>query len=147
MSTAENPHAGQGMVVLDIGGDIGALVVTTPPDMDGREIEICPAGHRGGPPDDGAGWWQGDWHSAHHHESHDHGSGPPDAPASHDHVHGPAWPHVGVLRRPGPTETYAAVYPGLRAGRYELWLRPDEPTALTAEVLPAEVTTVSWPAR
>ena len=27
---AENPHAGQGSVLLDIGGDIGALVVTMP---------------------------------------------------------------------------------------------------------------------
>jgi len=28
--TVENPHAGQGSVVLDIGGDVGALVVTMP---------------------------------------------------------------------------------------------------------------------
>ena len=30
MATAENPHAGQGPVLLDIGGDIGALVVSMP---------------------------------------------------------------------------------------------------------------------
>ena len=38
--THENPHAGQGAVVLDIGGDIGALVVTMPESMLGQEIEV-----------------------------------------------------------------------------------------------------------
>ena len=38
--TVENPHAGQGSVVLDIGGDIGALVVTMPPELEGVEVEI-----------------------------------------------------------------------------------------------------------
>ena len=36
----ENPHAGQGSVVLDIGGDVGALVVTMPRELDGVEVEI-----------------------------------------------------------------------------------------------------------
>ncbi|MEP9365686.1 hypothetical protein ABLE68_22145 [Nocardioides sp. CN2-186] len=39
----ENPHAGQGSVLLDIGGDIGALVVMTPEWMLGHEVEIAPA--------------------------------------------------------------------------------------------------------
>ena len=30
MNGAENPYAGQGAVLLDIGGDIGALVVEMP---------------------------------------------------------------------------------------------------------------------
>jgi hypothetical protein len=38
--TVENPPAGQGSVVLDIGGDIGALVVTMPPELEGVEVEI-----------------------------------------------------------------------------------------------------------
>jgi hypothetical protein len=47
----ENPHAGQGSVLLDIGGDVGALVVTMPASMLGEEIEVVtphgPAGqHR-----------------------------------------------------------------------------------------------------
>ena len=43
MSTAtENPFAGQGSVLLDIGGDVGALVVAMPPGMDGVEVEIRP---------------------------------------------------------------------------------------------------------
>jgi len=36
----ENPHAGQGSVLLDIGGDVGALVVTMPSSMLGAEIEV-----------------------------------------------------------------------------------------------------------
>ena len=46
---AENPHAGQGSVLLDIGGDVGALVVTMPASMLGHEVEVIsgsePAGH------------------------------------------------------------------------------------------------------
>lgn len=38
---AENPYAGQGPVVLDIGDDVGALVVRMPPAMEGLEIEIA----------------------------------------------------------------------------------------------------------
>jgi hypothetical protein len=47
----ENPHAGQGSVLLDIGGDVGALVVTMPGTMLGEEVELVtrhdpPAHHR-----------------------------------------------------------------------------------------------------
>ena len=42
--SAENPHAGQGSVLLDIGGDVGALVVTMPAEMEGVEVEIRPVG-------------------------------------------------------------------------------------------------------
>jgi hypothetical protein len=31
-------------VVLDIGGEFGALVLYTPPDLRGREVEIAPVG-------------------------------------------------------------------------------------------------------
>jgi hypothetical protein len=37
-----NVHAGQGAILLDIGGDVGALVVTVPAALDGHEIEIRP---------------------------------------------------------------------------------------------------------
>lgn len=37
-----NRHAGQGPVVLDIGGDIGALVIMAPGELAGREIEARP---------------------------------------------------------------------------------------------------------
>ena len=39
-SHEDNSHAGQGMVVLDIGGDVGALVVTMPESMLGEEVEV-----------------------------------------------------------------------------------------------------------
>jgi hypothetical protein len=42
----ENPHAGQGSVLLDIGGDIGALIVTMPAEMLGEEVEVV-TGHEG----------------------------------------------------------------------------------------------------
>ncbi len=38
--------SGPGTVVMDVGGDIGALILYTPAAMDGREIEIS----RDGPP-------------------------------------------------------------------------------------------------
>jgi hypothetical protein len=41
--THENPWAGQGAVLLDIGGDVGALVVHMPECLVGTEVEICPA--------------------------------------------------------------------------------------------------------
>ena len=44
MHNLENPFAGQGPVLLDIGGDIGALVVAMPADTEGLEVEIRPAG-------------------------------------------------------------------------------------------------------
>jgi hypothetical protein len=130
----ENPHAGQGAVVLDIGGDVGALVVAAPAELAGAEIEICPAGVRGQRPDEGAGWWTGQWRHVHHH-----GAG------GHVH-HAAAWPHVGVVARPTPSgPQHSAVFPGLRAGRYELWVRPDHPTALAVDVRGGEVAVVDWP--
>jgi hypothetical protein len=40
----EHHHAGQGAVLLDIGGDVGALVVHMPAELIGVEVEICPLG-------------------------------------------------------------------------------------------------------
>ena len=40
----ENPFAGQGPVLLDIGGSHGALVVTMPSHTNGLEVEVRPAG-------------------------------------------------------------------------------------------------------
>jgi hypothetical protein len=39
----ENPFAGQGSVLLDIGEDIGAVVVEMPARLEGVEVEIRPA--------------------------------------------------------------------------------------------------------
>jgi hypothetical protein len=38
----DNSHAGNGPVVLDIGGDIGALIVMMPAALAGVEVEACP---------------------------------------------------------------------------------------------------------
>ena len=38
--------SGPGTVVMDVGGDIGALILYTPAAMDGREIEISRDGQR-----------------------------------------------------------------------------------------------------
>lgn len=46
-SHAENPWAGQGAVLLDIGDEVGALVVEMPPSMVGEEVEVRRVG---GPP-------------------------------------------------------------------------------------------------
>ena len=40
--------SGPGTVVMDLGGDIGALILYTPAYMDGREIEISRDGDAGG---------------------------------------------------------------------------------------------------
>jgi hypothetical protein len=130
VTVAENPTAGQGAVVLDIGDDVGALVVSMPAELVGAEVEICPLGRRDSTPDEGGVWWQGQWRGhghAHHH-------------------HGPAWPHVAVIARSTPGGVgHAAVFPGLRADRYELWRRPDGPTALVVEIAGGEVSTAGWP--
>lgn len=42
MSGQENPYAGQGAVLLDIGGPVGALVVAMPDELVGLEIEARP---------------------------------------------------------------------------------------------------------
>lgn len=38
------PPSGDGTVVLEIGGEVGALVVHTPPELDGHEIDLFPIG-------------------------------------------------------------------------------------------------------
>ena len=97
---AENPYAGQGSVLLDIGGDVGAVILHLPAAWEGDEVEY----RRLGEPD------------AHHHEHlHD---------QDHDHDHGHR-PHVAVVGRPaGDRIAYSAVFPELVAGRYVLSL-PD----------------------
>ena len=113
---SENPYAGQGSVLLDIGGDVGALVVEAPASTLGTEVEIRLAG-------------------AH---SHDHGHG-------HDHDHGHL-PHVAVVNRPaGGTLVPSLVYPELVEGTYELCLKGTDDVVLTVEVTGGAVTTATWP--
>jgi len=42
MAESQLPPSWGGSVVLDIGGDVGALLLRTPPTMEGREIDLTP---------------------------------------------------------------------------------------------------------
>jgi hypothetical protein len=113
----ENPHAGQGSVLLDIGGDVGALVISMPPAMVGVEIEIAPVGG-----------------------SHEHGHG-----HGHGHEHGHR-PHVAVVDRP-VTDGHqpSLVFPDLVEGSYELFDKGQDTVLLTAEIIGGQVTFLEWP--
>jgi len=113
----ENPFAGQGSVLLDIGGDVGAVVVEMPVEMEGVEVEIRP--------DDGG---------VHDHD-HDHGEG------SHSHH-----PHVAVVNRPVEGgQLPALVFPEVREGRYGLYLKETDVRRLTLTVAGGRVTSAEWP--
>lgn len=129
---AENPHAGQGSVLLDIGDDVGALVVTMPEHTVGLEVEIRPVGTTGAypshmhshDPEDGAG----------RHHTHDH---------DHDHL-----VHVAVVPRPVADATVPSlVYPELVTGTYDVFEKghPDS-VVLTVVVEGGRVTLADWPA-
>lgn len=129
MGALENPFAGQGSVLLDIGGDVGALVVTMPASMEGEEIEIVPEGELG----------HQHTHSHDHAHGHDHGH-------AHDHTHGHR-PHVAVVNRPVQGDQVPSlVFPELVEGRYVLVPKGTDDVQLTVEVTGGEVSTASWPA-
>jgi hypothetical protein len=135
----DNSHAGQGAVLLDIGGDVGALILRMPRRLLGVEIEARPIDLR--KRSDG---------SHHHVDGHDH-------PHTHPHAHGDGaghdgahhhLPHVAVIERPlaGSNQTYpTAVFSELLHGRYELYERPAGAVTLTVDVQGGEVTEVRWP--
>lgn len=130
MVSTENPQAGHGPVVLDIGGDIGALIVSMPAWMEDLEVEIVPTGTD----------------SRH---SPVHANDPGHHPAGlhpHPHTVG-APPHVAVVPRPAPdgSTIHSLVYPELHAGRYDLYVRPDGVVQLTATVVGGEITQTTWP--
>jgi|SRR5579875_94100 len=77
-------------LVLEIGGDVGALIVYTGPGCDGRQLDLTPSG----------------------------------SPRSH-HLH-------NVVRRrttPAGEVVFAAVFPQVLQGRYDLWGDGDSPVA------------------
>ena len=115
----ENAWAGQGAVLLDIGGDVGALVVAMPRELVGVEVEIRPL--------DGQA------------RAHVHGDG-----HAHDHAH---LAHVAAVARPvGDGYQPSLVFGELEAGGYELFEKgcPDR-VALRVDVTGGEVTSESWP--
>ena len=91
-----------GPVVLDVGDDVGALVLHTTFDQVGAEIEISPVGEP-------------------------------------DRRH-----HVAVHPRYlGGTQIYAAVYPDLIDGVYQLWSMTGEP-AQTIRIHGGHITEARW---
>ncbi|MEO8829051.1 hypothetical protein [Lapillicoccus sp.] len=121
---AENPHAGQGAVMLDIGGDVGAIVIHLDASWEGAEIEI---------------------------EALDGSTVPalPEHAHTHEHEHGhPHRPHVAVVGRPaGQAVIYSAVFPELTQGRYALGQagQPARLRAVEVEVTGGQVTELVWP--
>jgi hypothetical protein len=114
----ENPFAGRGAVLLDIGDDIGALVVTMPAGLAGVEVEIRPVA---GP-------------DLHHHHPHD---------QHHGHSH---HPHVAVVDRPVENgRVPSLVFPELAEGRYELHVKETYDVHLTVDIRGGEVTNADWP--
>ena len=129
-ASAENPCAGQGAVMLDIGGDVGALVVIMPPELEGFEVEIQPAGTGDKPVVRRPGHEPASDH--HHHHGHGH---------AHAHHH----PHVAVVNRPAGEGTIASlVYPEVVAGDYELVPKDGGPVRLRVHVDGGAVTTAEW---
>ncbi|MGW6194722.1 hypothetical protein ACWF0M_01115 [Kribbella sp. NPDC055110] len=128
MTGDENPHAGKGSsVLLDIGGEIGALVITMPAELEGEEIELRPAGRFSS-------------NQVEHAHGHGHGHG-------HGHEHGSALPHVAVVPRPSPVGeiVHSAVFFEVPQGSYELYVRPDGPVQLIVKVAGGVVTEADWP--
>ena len=102
--------SGPGTVVMELGAGIGALVLYTPAELDGAEIEISR--------DD-----------------------EPGARRTHSQVRAR---HMGSVTR------YAAVYPGLAAGRYTVWRdsrdsRDSRTRAATVTITGGKVTNCRWP--
>jgi hypothetical protein len=97
--------AGQGPVAIEVGGDVGTLLLWTGAELEGAELELSP--------------WD------------------------HDEQRR----HVAVLARRLPDRTvYAAVYPGLPAGRYRLWDVDGRP-AMTVDVPAGRVTEARFTTR
>ncbi len=128
----ENPHAGKGSsVLLDIGDDVGAIVITLPSELEDAEIERRPVG-----------WTAEDPVAvAHDHDGHGHGHGH----GHGEHIH--RFPHVAVVPRPSPEGeiVYSAVFFDVPEDSYELYLMPDGPVRLTLEVVGGRVTEADWP--
>ena len=146
LTVEDNRHAGQGPVLLDIGGDVGALILTMPAALAGEEIEIRPVAAGDSASGDTAPVHCHDDGHRHEHDNkrrHEHDN---EDSHEHSHEHGHLI-HVGVVGRPIAGEVvHSAVFSELAAGRYELYVRPDGPVMLTETIRGGEVTMADWPA-
>lgn len=119
-----------GDAVLDIGGDIGALILYTDAEYNGREIEVSPIDE----PDHG----QEVGHDDGREPAHEHGH-------VHEQGHGPAHrTHTAIHeRRSGGEVTYAGIYVELKAGTYRIWTNdPSLPDRVT--IVGGHVAEVDW---
>lgn len=109
-------------VMIDIGGDVGALIVTTDESLLLAEIEIS----------------RTDGSLVPHPHSHDHDG--------HEHTHAhPHRSHMAVRERRGPSGTrYAAIYPSLVAGEYALWELDGETVHTTVQIVGGQITEIDW---
>jgi hypothetical protein len=106
--------------VLDIGGDIGALILYTDAAYNGREIEVSPI--------DEPGQSHGDAHTHERDHGHEHGH------RTHTAIH---------ERRAGGQVTYAGIYVELKAGTYRIWTDdPSLPDRVT--IIGGQVAEVDW---
>jgi hypothetical protein len=99
--------SGPGTVIMELGASIGALILYTPAEMDGEEIEI----------------------------SCDEEPGDLGSRRTHSQVR--------PRHMPGQT-SYAAVYPGLAAGRYTIWRNEHSPVAAVT-ITGGRVSSYRWP--
>jgi ABC-type Zn2+ transport system substrate-binding protein/surface adhesin len=107
-------------VMIDIGGDVGALIITTGESMHLAEIEISRA--------DGLP----------HEHSHEHG----EHEHSHEHSHRT---HMAVRERHGPSGIrYAAIYPSLVEGEYEIWELDGTHVHATVQVVGGQISELDW---
>ena len=128
----ENPFAGQGAVLLDIGGDIGALVVDMPAALLGEEVDIVSVDSLGSPGHDHSHDHNHDSTTHHHSDGHEHGLG--------------HRPHVAVVDRPvGAGSRPSLVFPELLEGSYVLMPKGTDDVVLRVDVRGGEVTSASWP--
>ncbi len=119
--------------VLDIGGDIGALILYTDAEYNEREIEVSPIDEDAHDHAHGHDHEHADEHD-HVHAHEDHG---------HDHGHGHRT-HTAIHERlSGGQQTYAGIYPELKAGDYRIWTDdPGLPDRVT--IVGGEVAEVDW---
>ncbi len=102
MAERHNDRVHSESVVLDIGQDVGALIIYTEAELRGREIEVSPRG------------------------------------SVAKRV------HVEVLeRRINGRPVFAAVFPGLRAGDYDIWENAPNPCGIVT-IVGGEVEAVDW---
>jgi hypothetical protein len=117
-------------VLLDIGGEVGALVVTMPARLDGVEVEIRPLPAEQPPEPEGeAGRRRARDGQVGHRQ------------AGHGHH-----PHVAVVPRPlGDGTVPSLVFPELAEGSYALVPKGTDDVRLRVHVSGGAVTTATWP--